>query len=117
MRRVWLEPEVGRIASAELLVDLPPIPGAIEPEFGAASWTFAVDAAALPRPVHGDLRLVLALLDLDTLGYLEMGEQHSTERSRVGRVVFAAPTRASRVAWSLEARCGDACIARSSGRR
>ncbi|HEV8114398.1 MAG TPA: hypothetical protein VGR31_16620 [Planctomycetota bacterium] len=120
VRRVWLEPEVGRIASAELLVDVPPIPGAIDPEFGDASWTFAVDGASLPRPIHGDLRLVLALLDLDTLRYVEEAEREPAGRPRAGRVAFAAPARtgrAARLAWSLEARCGEACIARSSGRR
>jgi hypothetical protein len=140
--RVWLEPSVGRVASAELLVDIPTFPGKIAPIVRDGSWSFTVDAGILPRPLHGEARFVLALLDLESLGYLEVSPRATPTSARNGEIVFAmappsgpaelrakgpgratmgsepgAPIDRSPLPWSLELRCGDVCIARASGRR
>jgi hypothetical protein len=145
--RVWLEPSVGRVASAELLVDVPTLPGRIAPIVRDESWSFTVDPGALPRPLHGEARFVLALLDLESLRYLEVSPRATPTSARNGEIVFAitppsgpselrakgpgrappgrepsgsaegAPIDRFPLAWSLELRCGDVCIARASGRR
>lgn len=111
VHRVWLEPEAGRIAAAELLRDVPS-PGALEPEVRGRTWTFRVDPAASPRPVHGDARLVLGVLDLASFRHVEIAAEGTA---------FTLPAdfsaEASPLAWSLEWRAGDSCIARAIGRR
>lgn len=111
VHRVWLEPEVGRIASAELSSDVPAPPGLVGPEVREGTWTFRFDPAAAPRPFHGDARLVLGVLDLASFRYVEIS----------GAATFTLPadfpSGSNQLAWSLEWRAGDACIARASGRR
>jgi hypothetical protein len=96
-------------------------------------WTFTVDPQSLPRPIHADTRFVLSLLETESLRYLELAPQSVPGADRSGDVVFTAPdlgsspdatpstvgkkSGAPQWAWSLEFRCGDACIARASGRR
>lgn len=117
VHRVWLEPEVGRIASAELSRDVPSIPGIIVPEVREGTWTFRFDLAASPRPVHGEARLVLGVLDLATFRYVEIVHASFTTGEAVFTLSADFPAGSKNLAWSLEWRAGDACIARASGRR
>lgn len=124
VHRAWLEPEIGRIASAELARDVPSLPGIVEPEVREGTWIFRLDPAAWPRPVHGEARLVLGLLDLSSFRHVEIAAPIPGDRAGV-EAVFALstdfPTGTVRGspprAWSLEWRAGDACIARACGRR
>jgi len=132
-RRVWLEPDAGKIALGELLVDVPAIPGRIEPEESAAGWRFAISSSALPRPLHGEAHFVLALLELESLRYLEIPPRTSSKNAGSGEIVVDfefPPARPespglaregrfgrSPLAWSLEWRCGDVCLSRAIGRR
>lgn len=111
VHRVWLEPEVGRIASAELSRDVPVPPGIVGPDVRERTWTFRFDPSASPRPVHGEARLVLGVLDLASFRYVEIS----------GETTFFLPADFPAgphdLAWSLEWRAGESCVARASGRR
>ena len=120
-QRAWLEPPVEPIRPPELASDSPAVlarnGGALEPAAREDTWSFAVDPERLPRPLHGDARFVLALLELESLRYLELDPRPPLDGESV---VFAVPdtvgNRNSTWAWSLELRCGEACIARARGR-
>ena len=120
-QRIWLEPPLEPVRPPELLADAPAIAprsagGPLEPSVRDGQWTFEVDSAALPRPLRGDARFVLTLIEPESLRYLQR-EPRST--AGAGALVFDVPEDASaeRQAWSLELLCGDACIARARGRR
>jgi hypothetical protein len=124
-RRVWLGSDAGKIALGELLADVPSIPGRIEPDARTEGWRFAIPSAALPRPLHGETRFVLSLLELESLRYLELPPRTSPKNAGSGEMVLDfdfPPAREGRfgrspLAWSLEWRCGDVCLSRASGRR
>jgi hypothetical protein len=132
-RRVWLGADAGKIALGELLVDVPAIPGRIEPDASSGDWRFSIPAAALPRPLHGESRFVLALLELESLRYLELSPRTQPKNAGSGEMVLefdlssarpespglprGAPFGRSPLVWWLEGRCGDVCLARASGRR
>jgi hypothetical protein len=121
VHRVWLEPEIGRIPSAELQSDVPALAAILEPQLQGNRWAFQIPARERPRPLRGDAHFVLALLELASLRYLEVPAQPASEGDRGGEVGFVLeagiPLQGSPLAWSLELRAGDVCIARATGRR
>jgi hypothetical protein len=122
VHRAWLEPPIGRIASAELARDVLPLPAKLV-SAGEGTLVFRLDAEGWPRPVHGESRLVLALLDLRRLRYAEVAAPLLTDPATrelafplPADFVDAARAGGSGLAWSLELASGDACFARASGR-
>jgi hypothetical protein len=119
VHRIQLEPEIGRIASAELARDVPSPAGVLEPQVRGRTLGFRLEAAELPRPVHGEVRVVLGVLDLESFRYFE-AEAEASPGSAGAEIAFALPPDLAAgppLAWSLEWRAGDACIARAIGRR
>src|SRR6185369_12631156 len=97
-QRVWLEPPLEPVRPPELLADAPAISsrsgGALEPSVRDGHWTFEVDPATLPRPLRGDARFVLTLIEIESLRYLQL-EPRSP--AGAGALVFDAPEDASAV--------------------
>jgi hypothetical protein len=121
VKRVWLESDIERIASAQVMADVPGLPGNPGPEFRPGGIGFRVDTGELARPIHGEARLTLAVLDLSNHRYMEV--QAPAGEFQGGEILFPFPEgfpvdathHGPHFAWSLEWRVGEACIARSFG--
>jgi hypothetical protein len=122
IRRVWTEGPFLQVASAELLADIPL--DAAGPALRGDDWIFHIERSTLARPVRGEARFVLDLVDMATLAFarIDLAEHAdgTIELVAPGAAGFERAVRArggGPLVWSLDRRIGGTAIARAGGRR
>jgi hypothetical protein len=121
VRSLSIQQAQAQIVYSEALADAPSPPSAATIAARGDDWIASVASEALPRPIAGDARWVLELLDLSNYRFEEFQAEPSAAKEIVfrGAAVFERTAARARnpIAWTLAYRVGETDLLRQRGRR